>query len=66
MEKTEQFVTVKKCAEMTGLEYRWLLQRVKGLNPPPLYLLEGQKKPKVIAREVMEWAKEQGKTGASA
>ena len=67
MEKTEQMVSIKEAARMTGLPYGWLLDQVlRGLNPPPLYRLPGHKRRMVIVKEVMEWAKQRGDCGTPA
>ena len=61
MDKTEQMVSVRECAKITGLPYGWLTNQVhRSINPPPYYTLPGHKRRLVIPREVQEWAKQRG------
>ena len=60
MEVMNRITTVRKCAELVGVNYGWLLEQLRGIDPPPHYVFPGQRRPKVIPSEIVEWIKQKG------
>lgn len=51
----DRYVSVLKCAELTGINYTWLRNQVKSGRYPDRHRRDDHVRYQVIPREVLEW-----------